>query len=149
MLVLHWLLWQKRWFLVVPLLFFPPPGLTQYVQKAKLIPGGALLTDLELYYTKKANWLSVFRYAAYQLWLHRQLPLRFLFKHQLLLVHSWVKYFPFSTERSQEGFGLMRGVCQHRALVHDLIAYLEKWQIRSTVFVSQGIVCRFLAFLLL
>lgn len=28
--------------------------------------------------------------------------MRFLFKHQLLLILSWVKYFPFSIQRSQE-----------------------------------------------
>lgn len=40
----------------------------------------------------------------------------------------------------------MRGVCQHRAIIHGLITYLEKWQIKSTVFVSQGIYLQVFSF---
>lgn len=85
---------KERWVLVVPLLFSPPPGLTQQLGKARRLPGGAPLTDAELCYTKAANWPWVFRYAAHQLWLHGQLPLRFLFKHQLLLLSYLGEIFP-------------------------------------------------------
>lgn len=117
------------------------------MQKAKWIPGGAPWTDLEFYYTKKANRLWVFRSAANQLWLQRQLPLRFLFKHQHLLVFSRMKYSHFSIGRSQKGFRL-----EERALpgqsCHTGSHYLPG-KIQITVLVSQGIICRFLVPLLL
>lgn len=129
---------------------FPPSpdsGANPVNTKGQINPWWGSIDWLGIILHQKVNWLSVFRYATYQLWLHRQFPLRFLFKHQLLLILCWVKYFSFSLESSQEGFGLNeRGLTAQRCPRWS--HYLQKQQIKSTGFESQGSICKFLASLL-